>query len=141
MPDNVPGSFPPTTTINNAGGNMVVTEVGPGQYIAYTHMVRGSVTVRVGDVVQRGQKLGKLGNSGNSDAPHLHFQVMNKPSLVDADPLPFVFDTMRLDGQFRGTAERLDESLVSEEPLRFNRNANGNRKRQMPLTGDLLRFP
>jgi hypothetical protein len=140
MPDNVPGSFPSTTTINNAGGNMVITEVGPGQYVAYGHMVKGSVTVRVGDRVRRGQKLGRLGNSGNSDAPHLHFQVMNKPSLVDADPLPFVFDTMRLDGQFRGTAEQLDESLVSDEPLRFNRSANGNRNRQMPLTGDLLRF-
>jgi hypothetical protein len=141
MVDNVPGSFPPSTTFNNAGGNLVITEIGPRQFIAYAHLLRGSVTVRVGDVVRRGQKLGKLGNSGNSDSPHLHFQVMDKPSLIEADPLPFVFDTMRLNGRFRGTAEELDAALFSETPLSFDRDENGGRREAMPLTGDLLRFP
>lgn len=140
MVDNVPGSFPSTTTLNNAGGNMVITRIGRGQFIAYSHLEQGSVTVRVGDIVRRGQKLGRLGNSGNSEAPHLHFQVMNRPSLIDADPLPFVFDTMRVQGQFGGTAEDLDEALFSPDGMRFSRKSTGWRTKQMPLTGDLLRF-
>ncbi|HEY0135684.1 MAG TPA: M23 family metallopeptidase, partial [Nannocystis sp.] len=43
------------------------------------HMVPGSVTVKAGDKVELGQTLGKVGNSGRSTGPHIHFQVSSDP--------------------------------------------------------------
>ena len=49
--------------------------------------------MRVGARLSTGELIGHLGNSGNSTAPHLHFQVMDSPSFLDTMGLPFVFDT------------------------------------------------
>ncbi|WP_026310287.1 M23 family metallopeptidase [Neomegalonema perideroedes] len=65
-------------------GNGVTLEHGEGWITQYCHMVLGSVQVRVGDVVQRGQPLGNMGVSGATSFPHLHFAV-KKGELV-ADP-------------------------------------------------------
>ncbi len=54
-------------------------------------MQPGSVRVKVGDKVKPGQVLGLLGNSGNTDTPHLHFHVMDGPSPLVANGLPYVF--------------------------------------------------
>ncbi len=61
-------------------------------------MKPGSVRVRVGERVRRGQVLGQLGNSGNSATPHLHLQVQIGRSFL-SDGLPFVFDRFQLLGQ------------------------------------------
>ena len=52
-------------------------------------MQPGSLKVEVGDRVRADQVLGLLGNSGNTDAPHLHFHVMDSPSPLLSDGLPF----------------------------------------------------
>ena len=56
--------------------------------------------MRPGARLRAGDLIGRVGNSGNSTAPHLHFQVMDAPSssFVDATGLPFVFDTQLLEG-------------------------------------------
>lgn len=61
-------------TIETAAGNYVIVDIGNKKYACYAHMVNGSVRVKIGDVVKEGQVLGLMGNSGNSDLPHLHFQ-------------------------------------------------------------------
>lgn len=58
----------------SAGGNGVVIDHGFGEYSASWHMIPGTVTVKVGDKVELGQVLGKVGNSGHSSGPHIHFQ-------------------------------------------------------------------
>jgi len=58
-----------------AGGNGVVIDHGFGEYSALWHMIPGSVKVKVGDKVELGQELGRVGNSGRSTGPHIHFQV------------------------------------------------------------------
>lgn len=55
-----------------------------------------------------GQVLGLLGNSGNSDAPHLHFHVMNGPSPLGSQGLPYVFE--RFTG--RGRADLDDDGAL-----------------------------
>jgi hypothetical protein len=64
-------------------GNSVVIEHGDGWETQYAHLRRGSVAVRSGDMVQAGDKLGVVGLSGNSEFPHLHFEVRRDRQSVD----------------------------------------------------------
>jgi len=54
--------------------------------------------VRIGERVRAGEVLAALGNSGKSDAPHLHFQVMDGPAPLASEGLPFVFQTFEIAG-------------------------------------------
>ena len=73
-------------------------------------MVPGSVRVRKGQEVRRGQVLGLLGNSGNTSTPHLHFQVSDRPGFAPVDSLPYVFSRFAFLGQI--TDEFTDENLA-----------------------------
>jgi murein DD-endopeptidase MepM/ murein hydrolase activator NlpD len=89
LPDNRPGV---TTDSRNAAGNHVVLDLGGREYALLAHFQKGSVSVKVGDVVKRGDTLGLCGNSGNSTQPHLHFHLQDNPSLFgDAVGLPVTF--------------------------------------------------
>ncbi len=63
-------------------GDTVVIDHGNAEFSVYAHLVPGSVRVGVGDAVSAGQPIGRLGSSGNSTEPHLHFQVCDRPSSV-----------------------------------------------------------
>jgi hypothetical protein len=80
------------------GGNEVVLELAPGVYAFYAHLQPGSIRVQAGDLVTTGQVLGLLGNTGNTTAPHLHFQLADGPDILTATSLPFVFDHWTLAG-------------------------------------------
>jgi murein DD-endopeptidase MepM/ murein hydrolase activator NlpD len=86
----------------NGPGNSIVEDIGGGRYVGYAHFKPGSIPagVRPGARLRAGDLIGRVGNSGNSDAPHLHFQVMDAPapSFLDGTGLPFVFDTQLLEG-------------------------------------------
>jgi len=94
IPENVPLS--PTRavpiTLDTIGGNFVILSLGSGNFAFYAHLQPGSLRVKAGDRVRRGQVLGLLGNSGNSDAPHLHFHISNANSLA-SEGLPYVLDS------------------------------------------------
>jgi murein DD-endopeptidase MepM/ murein hydrolase activator NlpD len=93
LPENDPTSDSKAVpiTYDNAPGNHIILDIGAGHYVLYAHLKTGSVKVRKGDKVTTGQVLAALGNTGKSDAPHLHFQVMNSPSGLASEGLPFVF--------------------------------------------------
>jgi len=79
-------------TIETLAGNFVIIDIGNKKYACYAHMVNGSVRVKAGDVVKEGQVIGLMGNSGNSDLPHLHFQVVtDTPSFLGAEGYPHVY--------------------------------------------------
>jgi murein DD-endopeptidase MepM/ murein hydrolase activator NlpD len=69
-------------------GNATVIDHGGGWTTAYCHMKRGSLVVKPGDKVNRGQKLGSVGYSGLAEFAHVHFEVRKDGKLVDpfADP-------------------------------------------------------
>jgi len=100
--DNVPANRTSgTLTSDTMGGNLVVLDLGRGRHAFYSHLQAGSIRVRQGDRVTSGQPLALLGNSGNSNAPHLHFQVGDGPSLLFSNGLPFVFDSFEHEGRTR----------------------------------------
>lgn len=72
-------------------GNTVVIDHGTGEYSVLCHMQQGSVQVGTGDRVARGQVIGRLGNSGNSFGPHLHYHLQAGEVIFGCDPLPVRF--------------------------------------------------
>jgi murein DD-endopeptidase MepM/ murein hydrolase activator NlpD len=93
--DGIPEGAPPNnyaeTTLQNVFGNSVVLDIGENRYAVYAHIIPGTVAVKIGDTVTAGQVVGKLGNSGNSSAPHLHFHLCNGRDALASEGLPFSF--------------------------------------------------
>jgi murein DD-endopeptidase MepM/ murein hydrolase activator NlpD len=79
-------------------GNHLVVRMRGGESAVFAHFVPGSVAVRVGQRVRRGDLLGRLGNSGASLAPHLHFHVVDGDSAATSDGTPFVLDRFGISG-------------------------------------------
>lgn len=111
LAEQVPGIAPTGLPLEHYGGNHVVQDLGGGNYAFYAHLQTGSVTVKPGDRMTTGQVIGSLGNSGNTDAPHLHFHVMSTPDPLRSDGLPFVFSSYRLDSRLADTPDVLDVLL------------------------------
>jgi len=101
IPENDPTSATRAVaiTLTSVGGNYVILDLGRGRYAFYAHLQPGSLCVRRGDRVRRGQVLAKLGNSGQSDAPHLHLHIADAPSPLAAEGIPMVFDRLAIQGQ------------------------------------------
>ena len=133
--EQTPGALPTGQTVQTAGGNYVVVKIAPKRYAFYAHMQPGSLRVRPGDRVRRGQVLGLLGNTGNTDGPHLHFHVMDGPSPLQSNGLPFVHP--RFTGQ--GLA---DEALLqSGQVVPIDRQRLAGRFRaRMPLGLQVVDF-
>ena len=87
---------PGLRTPEDYAGNNVIVAIGHGRYAVFDHLVRGSVRVRRGQRVRAGQVVGKLGNSGNTDGPHLHFGIEARPDSL-AQGLPFEIDDFVLE--------------------------------------------
>jgi hypothetical protein len=68
-------------------GNGVLVDHGGGWATQYCHMAKGSIAVQAGDTVAAGARLGKVGLSGNTEYPHLHFTVRQNGTAVD----PFAY--------------------------------------------------
>ncbi len=81
-----------------AGGNGVVIDHGFGEYSALWHMIPGSVQVKTGDKVELGQQLGRVGNSGRSTGPHIHYQVSTGDSAGHGIGMPAPFVDVYVDG-------------------------------------------
>jgi hypothetical protein len=72
-------------------GNCVIIDHGSSEFSVLMHLQQGSVIVKVGERVTSGQVVGRLGNSGDSFGPHLHYQLQSGPHLFHDQSLPFRF--------------------------------------------------
>jgi murein DD-endopeptidase MepM/ murein hydrolase activator NlpD len=124
------GNFDRQTSFGNAPANFVDEDLGDGWEAQYYHLMMTSIAVHVGQTVQAGQLLGLVGSSGDSTAPHLHFDLVHDGDLVETfyqpdaywlNPLPLPGRRRALDhrpghGQFRpdrrpGRAPRVGHRL------------------------------
>lgn len=81
-------------------GNHVIIDHSDGEVSMVAHLMAGSLAVREGETVAQGQRLGQLGNSGDSFAPHVHHQLMDGSAWQSASGLPCRYRNIR--------AQRLD---------------------------------
>jgi len=131
IPENVPGinSRAVPITLETVGGNHVIVDIGGGHFAFYAHLQPGSIRVKVGGRVKRGQVLGLVGNSGNSTEPHLHFHVSDASSPLGSEGIPYAFETLTVVGHCQG--------FTGQCP----RSADVVRHREMPVANELVRFP
>ncbi|MFD3413407.1 M23 family metallopeptidase [Streptomyces cyaneofuscatus] len=87
----IEGSVRSVLGVHRVLGNHVILDLGDGTYAAYAHVRRGSLKVAAGDRVRAGQEIGRVGNSGNTTEPHLHFHLMDGPDPDDALGIPFTW--------------------------------------------------
>ncbi|MFG1304388.1 M23 family metallopeptidase [Xanthobacter autotrophicus] len=134
----VPGGNAKGITTENIGGNMLVIDIGGGNFAFYAHMQRGSLKVKLGDKVRTGDVIGLLGNTGNTTAPHLHFHVMDGPSPLDANGLPYAFT--RFQGQ--GVANPAGADFFDKPvPAEIDRTRlAGPRQDALPLNNEVVDF-
>ena len=67
--------------IDKNWGNTIIIKHAEGLFTKLSHLRKGSLTVKIGDNVISGQRIGRVGNSGRSPYPHLHFQVQQTPYI------------------------------------------------------------
>ena len=126
-------------TMDTVGGNHVNLDLGGGIYAIYAHLQPGSIRVKPGDKVTPGQVIALLGNSGHAGEPHLHFQLMDRNSLLNSNGLPYYFSEFKLAGQISGDSEgQLTEAPVN---LKVNRlPAPEVHHGDIPLENELVDF-
>jgi hypothetical protein len=133
VPENTPPIESPFTTFEALLGNYVVEALGEHRFAVYVHLHTGSVRVRVGEQVHRGQVLALVGNTGNSTEPHLHFHVISGPSPIASDGVPYVFRSFQYDARLVGL-DTGNPAVVPADPPRTH-------ERQLPLDNDIIAIP
>lgn len=112
--DNTPGEM----NTMHTGGNMVMLKAANGEVIVLAHFKNGSVKVKAGNPVKKGEVLGQCGNSGNSSEPHLHMHLQNSASPALATAIRCYF-------------EKLKVTPANDKPA--------NKENYMPVRGDKVR--
>ena len=116
LPEQIPGKYPTNISLEEADGNSVILDLGEQRYAMYAHMQPGSIKVHKGDRVKLGQAIGLVGNTGNSVAPHLHFQVTGGPSSLASNGLPYEIRDFQVTGKTPGT-KAFDEAEEKGVPV------------------------
>ncbi len=115
--------MPVPLTDKTVSGNLIVLEIGKGRYAYYGHLQNGSLRVKAGDRVRKGQLLAKVGSSGNATGPHLHFHVCNGAGPSSCDAVPYVYTSYWLSGH-----------------LMWNPNRSRKVEFQVPANGAIMTF-
>jgi hypothetical protein len=136
LPEQVPGSLPSGQTVQTAGGNFMVVKADADHYAFYAHMQPGSLRFEKGDRVREGQVLGLLGNTGNTDGPHLHFHLMDGPSPLQSNGIPFVHPRFTGEGTVTNIGPIQEGATATIDPDALA----GPMRHAMPLNNQVIQF-
>lgn len=104
MPDLPPGTPPDGRMFRDDPrrllGNAIAISHANGEFSYYGCLQQASAQVREGDMIRRGTLLGRVGNSGNTPGPHLHFHLMEGPNPFIDQGLPLQFSHFSAGGQY-----------------------------------------
>lgn len=144
---NKPGILPATDpvlrekiTVENVDGNHIVQDLGGGVWAMYAHLQKGSLLVKPGDTVKAGQMIAKLGNTGNSNAAHLHFQLMNGANLIGSDAVPYVLDSFSYAGFISPQAMMNADDYVTGKFFADHLTTAEPRTLELPLAERIVNF-
>lgn len=141
QPEQTPGSYPTNIALADADGNSIILQLGQDRYALYAHLQPASIKVHRGERVHPGQILGLVGDTGNSLVPHLHFQVMDRPSSLGSNGLPYEISDFEMTGKSHGT-EAFDKAEAEGTPLPVNPISPPQKiKDAMPLDQTIISFP
>lgn len=109
---------PEKDDVQAVAGNYIIMEVGDHVYAGLVHLQTGSIQVSVGQSVKKGEVIGRVGHSGNSFAPHLHFQLMDSSDISTANGLPCAFEQYEVfqDGEWQNVVNGIP---TDKERIRF----------------------
>lgn len=112
---------PAKDDVQSVAGNYVIIEYGENIYAALVHLQTGSIQVSVGQSVKKGDVIGRVGHSGNSFAPHLHFQLMDSCDITTANGLPCAFEQYEVfqDGEWKTVTNGIP---TSKDRIRFQKS-------------------
>jgi hypothetical protein len=117
IPENLPGHATAVPiTLGTICGNHVIEQIGANLYASYCHPQAG-IKLKSGTRLNQGQVLGRVGNSGSSDAPHLHFQLCNANSTLACEGVPYAFSSF---GEEHKGADFGNGAKAQPETLHFN---------------------
>jgi len=108
--DNLPGSMIPYSGL----GNAVFIRHRENEISVLAHFKQGSIRVKPGETVKKGQLLGLCGNSGSSSEPHLHYHLQNTPIIQNGTGIKCFFQNVRVTKEGK-TETKSDYSPVKGE--------------------------
>ena len=133
MSDQTPFVLMTPKSTSDYGGNNVMLEIAPNVFAWYAHLRHGSIAVKVGDAVKAGARIGRLGNTGPSEGPHLHLGLLDKPDPIAGRSLPFVFDSFTLVGAVDFDKSEGDRLVIAPQSRQV--------RSEYPLYGGVLNLP
>lgn len=126
----------PKHALDEDAGNYVTLRLDDGRYAFYEHLRPGSIAVKPGQRLHRGDVLGELGFTGASTGPHLHFHVADGPSTVGSEGRPFVLEAFDLLGSY-GDLRGLGKAGWTPRPAK----EAARRHDEWPSENAVVRFP
>ena len=135
VPESASIAAHPKHAIGDATGNYVALDLGDGRYAFYEHLKPGSLKVKLGQRVKRGEVIAALGFTGDSTGPHLHFHVADANSPLGAEGVPFAFERFEVLGGYP------DIGKLGSKP--WTPPASGQapqRDGEMPASNTVIRF-
>lgn len=108
FPESATLSEHPAYTADKATGNYISLDIGNNHLAFYEHLKPGSIRVKPGQKVKKGDIIAALGFTGQTTGPHLHFHIADGNSPLGAEGIPFAFDRFTVSGSYidPGTFEK-----------------------------------
>lgn len=135
VPESTSVAAHPKHAIADATGNYIALDLGDGRFAFYEHLRPGSLKVKSGQRVKRGEVIAALGFTGDSTGPHLHFHVADANSPLSAEGVPFVFERFEVLGNYPDIGALGSKPWIPRPPDHASR-----RDDEMPASNVVVQF-